>query len=437
MNHRVILNRLATTVCLYGIACSSRTAEPVGQHVDDHPAASSDGTPSVPVIVGPPFDASVPASGETEMANLDSGLGPPLPTPDEPVPLAATTPEPFAYDPWVDDRPLGPDWAPSLPLGDPGWNKSVDPFCSPFDGRGSDTLWGDGQRLYFYERAECKDVEAHDCGHTGASATFNDGAGWQPLFISSLSSAPVLDLIGVFSTGTAVFEGISHDIVFVDGAGASPVLSFESGASPSAAFQVAESDVVYLSVPTQLGDTIAPSTLYAVTPHDSTRLGSVSQSIDGIWANSERAVFVAGDEAAILEYSIENKSFRAISDVPGKYWQVWGLGARDLWLSEWPTTLVHFDGESWDSLETGLHDPIEQIWGAEDTLYLRTNTEFARVTPAGIEVILTQGANLTVHSMWGRSASEVFLSIEDYSYKQFRCGGTFVVRFDGKEFHVM
>jgi hypothetical protein len=265
----------------------------------------------------------------------------------------------------------------------------------------------------------------------------NDGTSWKRLFISSLSSAPILDLVGVFSTGTAVFRGVSNDLVFVDGATSSRVLSFGSGAGASVAFQVAESDVVYLSVPTQTDDLSPPSNLYAVTPRTSTNLGFVSESVSGIWADAKRAVFVAGNDPVILEYSVETKSFHAIPDVPDEYWLVWGLGEHELWLSQWPTTLVHFSGDSWESFETALADPIEQIWGAEDTLYFRTLTEFGRITPEGTEIIVSKADNLVIHSMWGRASNEVFLNIEDASLNQYKCGGTFIAWFDGEAFHVM
>jgi hypothetical protein len=52
-----------------------------------------------------------------------------------------------------------------------------------------------------------------------------------------------------------------------------------------------------------------------------------------------------------------------------------------------------------------------------------------------VEVLLTLSGNRQVQDLCGRSPSEVFVTVVDWDFDQYACGGEFVLWFDGSQWH--
>jgi hypothetical protein len=363
----------------------------------------------------------------------------PLPTPASPEPLEREPLPPPEYEPWVDEREPRPPWQPAFTLDEQGWRDSAEPICSPLSERNSTKLWADERGVYAQLSAYCANHDSATCPGIGQALEFNDGSGWRQLLIASQRGTPLWGLIGVFSNGQAVFSSNELGIAFVDPAlGLTQALPFVDSDGPArVAIQALGEDVVYLVVHPTTEDISPPSTLYAVTADEVTKLGSVTDDVSAIWADSKRAVF-AGAKQFVMEYSVDTREFSLVPAVPvGDYLAAWGFGDDGLWLGNTVGQLVLFDGSAWQVIDTGTQDRIEELWGTGDTVFFRTGTAFGRATAAGAEIIVPSSANLTVDSIAGIATDEVFVAFEDRTFEQYACGGAFITWFDGAVFHLM
>jgi hypothetical protein len=379
-----------------------------------------------------------PDSIEQEFAAGESKAVVARPVPLEPIPLEVP-----AYEPLEEERPDRPAWTrPEVPLGESGWRGSEEQFCVGFTGRNTDAdLWADDRGLYVLRTVPCRDLEVEDCPYSGEVLEFNDGTGWSVQLISS--NRPANDLIGAFSTGAAILGWSPAEIAFLEEGVASGVLSLAG--PPVVNFQALGQDVVYVAGPRGDADaSIRASELFIVTPTHVTPLGPVPGAISASWADEQRAVFAGWDEF-VLVYSVSQQTLTILQGVPaGTYSAVWGFGDQELWLGNDAGQLLHIEDASqagtWELIETGSREAVQQLWGADGTVFFRTEATFGRATTEGAELLVDASDSadpLRVRSLWGNSPTEVFVAFDDPNFERYACGSMFISWFDGSQFHLM
>jgi hypothetical protein len=335
-----------------------------------------------------------------------------------------------------DQRPPRPEWNPPIPLGTVGWQDSKDPFCPPQQGQQTAfRVWADAAAVHAVFGASCDSLSESGCtGQQGLSLWKNDGSGWQ--IETELSEEYTAALGGL--PGSSTLIGTLVD-------GKPGIYAVEDGK---------------LTLSHAL-DSLSDLQIFGVGPkHAYARSGSeVLEYRDGSWQTlstlPEQILSISGGEkfvvAAGLNQSIYLKQgsaeFEALPNVPaGDYTASWAFAANDIWAGNGAGQLVHYDGSSWQVVETGSHDKtgsgIVALWGDDDTLYFMTFTEFGRATATGAELLFSRSQNakptdpyFSPQSLWGKSKDEVFLTISDEEFEQYACGAAFVVWFDGAKFH--
>ncbi len=357
------------------------------------------------------------------------------PTEPKPVPVDATPVPTPTYVPWVDERPPRPDWEPAAPMGESGWKESTAGYCSPFTGHTRVAgLSADANGVYFLHAVTCQNAEAGICPEEGQTLQYNDGTGWTSLLLYNDYMAN--DLIGVTDEGVAVLAWQYGTLIQVkDG----ELWKLVDVGGPFVAAQVGATDTFYVAAAGEATDEEFESAanISLVTSDQSVALGTANGVLLGAWASKDRALF-SGQDQLVVEYRSEGEALREIKDVPvGSYPAVWGVGDDGLWLGNSIGQLVHYDGKSWSVVETGVDEPIEQLWGNDDTLFFRSGHAFGRATAAGAELIVAPDAGLSVHSLSGISTEDVFVVLEDHSFEQYECGAVFVAWFDGEVLHPM
>lgn len=115
---------------------------------------------------------------------------------------------------------------------------------------------------------------------------------------------------------------------------------------------------------------------------------------------------------------------------------MWGHG-DEIFTANSAGQLLHFDG-SVVELELSEFDAVHKPWGVDGAVYFISNQAFGRYSAAeGVEMIhLFDDVEWTsFQSIWGRSASEVFVSVHDQQLQPYECGGAVMLWFDGQQLH--
>jgi hypothetical protein len=80
------------------------------------------------------------------------------------------------------------------------------------------------------------------------------------------------------------------------------------------------------------------------------------------------------------------------------------------------------------------------MWGTDDVLFFAgRDGGLGRISNGRLDVLLAPGqtaSGLQITGLWGRSATEVFVALNDEpGYRDYACGGDFMIWFDGSQFH--
>jgi hypothetical protein len=98
----------------------------------------------------------------------------------------------------------------------------------------------------------------------------------------------------------------------------------------------------------------------------------------------------------------------------------------------------------WQGDGCNLEPGIRGMWGSDDTLYFHTDTGIMKVEDSEIETLLSFSCidqemdyeeSTVITSVWGNSPDEVFFTVRDGSFPRRECGVTYLLWFDGNEFH--
>jgi hypothetical protein len=311
-------------------------------------------------------------------------------------------------------------------------------------------VWADERGVFVLFEADCVPPgldSAGNCvpGKDGVSLKLNDGTGWQTVYQVAPGSQSTDDMYlqAGFPAGPLVLTGYlngQHGILFVDGGVATLSAQLPYGGQVF----VAGSDLAYAL--TGSGPDNPPQLLRyqggGWSPVVTALPTDVLSNIATLWAD-DQTVVLAGLNEAIYVKTAGSPDFVLLPGVPaGTYIiSVWGFGPRDLWVGSFGTQLVHYDGNGWQVYPSGTRDPsrngITRLWGANGQVYFVTQTEVGRWNGQAAEVLLTlpTDSSLAVTDLWGRSSSEVFVTIHNYSLDQYACGGEFILWFDGSQFH--
>jgi hypothetical protein len=338
--------------------------------------------------------------------------------------------------PPADDRPARPAWDPPIPLGSSGWEDSTEPLCEPHQGSTQVfSVWADARGVSAFFSADCNPLAEQVCtGSKGSALQFNDGTGWKWLYQAGTIVPQLSGLPGKAIVLTGVLDGRSGIFLLEDG---KLTLSHPlEDASQTKVFGVGP-ELAYATVGAEV-------MRYRAGQWD--LLQALPEQPLALWADEQTLAVVGGNQTFLVKDGNSGKLTQLADTPAGTYTAVWGFGADDLWAGNSEGQLVHYDGAAWTTIETGSQDStgsgITGLWGDSGVVYFTTFTEFGRVDARGVELLYARdrGASpsepyFSPQSLWGRSATEVFLTLSDERFEQYACGSAFIVWFDGKEFH--
>ena len=103
--------------------------------------------------------------------------------------------------------------------------------------------------------------------------------------------------------------------------------------------------------------------------------------------------------------------------------------------------LVHYGAKAWQEFQTSAPraegGPVG-VWGdGQGSVYYATTQMLGRWTAAGEQVLLDfrSTPQRSISGFAPVSPSEIFVSVLDSDLKQYRCGASVLLWFDGSEFH--
>jgi hypothetical protein len=343
------------------------------------------------------------------------------------------------------DGPL-PDggWDPPFPIDDEvGWMGSDVPLC---DTKEDGNVHGLGvfadERGLFALVSVSNNNLAGDFGTNGYTVHFNDGSGWQEYFHRGYGLEDFPESPG----GLAGFPG--GDLLLTHG----PCLIERVDEQGSECASVEGDDDLssgrLFSVNGSLVYLLANDRVLRSTGNDFEEVFTLPNAgiegdwyPSGLWADTDRVV-VTGTDQSVYVYSEEDGLQKQAGVPAGNYGPVWSFATDDVWVANDTYNLVHYDGEDWSLVQTGLEDclggGITALWGASDgTLYFAATTAFGRVTGGDVEILASwaceQSTELRLNHLTGSAErSEVYVSVIDTRYEQSDCGAGFVLWFDGE-----
>lgn len=330
-----------------------------------------------------------------------------------------------------DNRPPRPAWDPPFPVGEPGWEGSKEPLCQRHQGIASALeVWADDRGVFTAFGVGCNPLAQVACGKEGMAVQFNDGGGWQWIYDQRGDNKSTYRMTG-FPGGPLMLFGLDSNSVSV--LDEREVISAQQVEAVPPAMFVVSPELAYAVD----GDRVLQ---YSTTALEWTELATLPAPATAIWANATTVVAVGPNQAFYVKTGAAD--FAALpGPLAGDYTAVWGFDSDDFWAGNQAGGLVHYDAGTWSVVQTpsdtpDVH-PIQRLWGADDQLFYITDKQFGRVaeTEADVLLDLAAGSKLWTYGLWGRSASEVFVTLEDHRFRDYACGDSFMLWFDGDELH--
>lgn len=335
----------------------------------------------------------------------------------------------------VEHRPARPEWdSPLSPLAEPGWEQSTDPLCESQRGHmQSFGVWADARGVSTLYVSDCNALAGDNCIDSGGgSLQFNDGTGWQTQL---QDVAGVLHVNGLPGAATVLTGTIAGKTGFHLVNAGQAELSYE--------FADVTASASFFGVGPTLGYARVDREVLRFERGSWSKVGTLDATVFDLSANRELVAVVGLDQMFMVK-SESDPHFKQLPAVPaGQYMSVWGFAEGDLWAGNSVGQLVHFDGAEWHIVETGSKDTtgsgITALWGDAGVLYFTTFSEFGRLDEKGVKLLHRRATSNTapfaLASLWGRSKTEVFLTLQDARFDQYACGSSFIVWFDGSAFH--
>ncbi|HEY4159003.1 MAG TPA: hypothetical protein VGM29_12930, partial [Polyangiaceae bacterium] len=334
----------------------------------------------------------------------------------------------------IDTRPVRPPWMPGFPLASPGWQSSSTPLCDTSAGTYSGLgVWADQRGVFALAAHSCAlDSEGFvtDCGQSGLSLQFNPGTGWQNAF----SVWPDSDGRGFAVSQLTGFPGGS--VLAVDALiqGQAGIFAIDQGtATAQATGADAPSQVFVVDATTAYG--VSGTHVLRYEAGTWVKFADVPSEMYSVWADTNRVV-VAGTQ--VYQSPTAAAGFTQVPNAPvGSYWGVWGFGSNEIWISA-GDQLAEYDGNQWNLVDASSLGATGAMWGMNGVLFFSAGGGLGRISSGQLDVSIpaTGAGYLTVTGVWGRSLTEVFVSMNDeHGQHTYACGGDFMVWFDGAQFH--
>ncbi|MFC1925912.1 WD40/YVTN/BNR-like repeat-containing protein [Chloroflexota bacterium] len=140
-----------------------------------------------------------------------------------------------------------------------------------------------------------------------------------------------------------------------------------------------------------------------------------SQTLWGIWGNSASDVFALGSNGTILHYDgnswnpMESPVIPTISG--GDHYQdAWGSSSSDVFAVGDDGTIIHYDGGNWTEMESGTNFQLNGIWGssASDIFAIGHAGTILHYNDSNWNS-MSSPATTVLHDVWGSSSSDVFV----------------------------
>jgi hypothetical protein len=365
-------------------------------------------------------------------------------------------PEPVAWDP------------PFSAIGDVGYKDSTTPLCSGIDQVASFGVYSDSRGVYAMVSGSGishvlrtpEDDAGVDIGDMGPQVEQyltrtqvwqNDGTEWV-LREDEPDLASMLELTGIADGPLFINDPTNFDVLAMQGIMTASIKKCALGIAGDGKITCQDVD------PVQDVTVVDKTLAYAImggtrllefdgkTWHGNTNL--LPYPATAVWGDRNDVIAV-GKAGTVLWYS---QNMWTLED-PGtleSFTSVWGTSRSDIYAGTSSGALLHYDGANWKqiaklggtSCKTQL--PITGIWGADGIVFVHTDAQFARWTGTKLESLgnwtcgTSPNGPIRITSIWGNSSTDMFLSIIDptRSFSD-KCGGQFVVRYDGKKFHRM
>jgi hypothetical protein len=166
-----------------------------------------------------------------------------------------------------------------------------------------------------------------------------------------------------------------------------------------------------------------------------------------IWADAT-VVMGTGSSAGKI-YSLSVDTWKLLDTrTLDTFTTIWGFSPTDVWAGTQQEHLFHYDGTAWTQVSwpgggCSQQSGIISMWGAGGVLYFATPTALARYAGSGTPQVIAQWACDSsqgapqITALWGNSADELFIAIQDTRDPRQTCGMTFLLYYDGSKFHRM
>lgn len=135
-----------------------------------------------------------------------------------------------------------------------------------------------------------------------------------------------------------------------------------------------------------------------------------------IWISS------SGDKIAVLQDNHQISNFCLPSYVSMSINKIWGAYSNDLYVVGSEGLIAHYNGTSWQKLESGKDLPIQDIWGVVYSTkgqnkilavacrrYTNVGSAVAQITGNTIELIQTAGLPTNISGVWSADGREWYI----------------------------
>jgi hypothetical protein len=133
-----------------------------------------------------------------------------------------------------------------------------------------------------------------------------------------------------------------------------------------------------------------------------------NNNLNGIWGSSSSNIFAIGDMGTILHYNGTSWSTMN-SGTNNDIYGVWGSSSTDVFAVGASGTILHYNGTSWSTMQSNATDDIHCVWGSSSTdVYAVGDASVThRYNGAKWENYVNVFKNN--RGIWGSSATDVYI----------------------------
>ena len=150
------------------------------------------------------------------------------------------------------------------------------------------------------------------------------------------------------------------------------------------------------------------------------------RELEGIWGSSSSDVFAVGRDGVILHY--DGTTWTSMNSGTTKWLKdIWGSSSSDAFAVGVLGTILHYDGASWSKMDSGTTYMLRSVWGttSSDVFVVGWNGLILHYDGSTWSS-MTQTTECILDGVWGSSSSNVFavgVATED--------GSAIILHYDG------